>query len=63
MRPKGVVYLSLAAIFAVCSGVAAGIIHLYLSDLPQIKYLEEYRPSAVTRIYDSRGKLIGELYG
>jgi penicillin-binding protein 1A len=62
MRPKGIIFLGVAAFFAGSSGVAAGLIHLYLSDLPQIRYLEEYRPSAVTLIYDSRGRLIGELY-
>jgi penicillin-binding protein 1A len=48
--------------FAVLAGVAAGLVQLYLNDLPQLRFLEEYRPSASTRILDARGRLAGELF-
>lgn len=62
MRRGRVVFIAALSLFAVTGGVIAGLINLYLGDLPQIRYLEEYRPSESTRIYDVKGRLISELY-
>jgi penicillin-binding protein 1A len=59
MRKLLVPLLVVAALF---SGVLAGLVQLYLRDLPQIRYLEEYRPSATTVIQDIHGETVGELY-
>jgi penicillin-binding protein 1A len=49
-------------VLAVGAGSLIGLLQIYLGDLPQLRFLEEYRPSASTRILDCRGTLIGELY-
>jgi len=43
-------------------GVIVGAIFALMQDLPQIRSLETFRASAVTRIYSSDRKLLGELY-
>ncbi len=62
MRRRISILLTLAMLFALGAGVIAGLIQMYLRDLPQIKFLAEYRPSASTRLYDIQGRLISELF-
>lgn len=50
------------AVAAVVCGVAAGIFLSMIQDLPQIRSLETYAPSAITRIYSSDNVLLAELY-
>ncbi|CAB5137151.1 Multimodular transpeptidase-transglycosylase (EC (EC [Olavius algarvensis associated proteobacterium Delta 3] len=46
----------------VLCGVAVGVLLALFHDLPQIRSLESYRPSAVTRIYSSDDVLLAELF-
>src|SRR5512138_126322 len=62
MRRGSAVLLGLAALVAAVAGSLAGLVQLHLRDLPQVRFLEEYRPSASTRLLDRKGRLIGELY-
>lgn len=43
-------------------GSLAGAFFAFTRDLPQIRALEEYTPSAVTRIYSADNQLLAELY-
>ena len=33
----------------------------YAGDLPQISALDDYAPSTITRVYGSRGEVVGEF--
>ena len=46
---------------AAAGGTISGLLVVYSTDLPQIGELERYRPSTVTELYDSRGRLIGSF--
>jgi penicillin-binding protein 1A len=52
---------SLLLICAVALGVAAGLLFVYTSDLPEIHALEEYRPNVVTELYADDGQSIGSF--
>src|SRR6185312_4098980 len=41
--------------------VVVGLLIVYSTDLPQIGELEHYRPSTITELYDSRGRVIGQF--
>jgi len=43
----------------VALGVAAGLLFVYSSDLPEIRALEDYRPNVVTELYADDGQEIG----
>jgi len=47
---------------AIICGVALGAIFAMVRDLPQIRALEDFSPSAVTRIYSADPVLLAELY-
>ena len=49
-------------IFGALLGVIAGAFMALTHDLPEIRSLETYRPSAVTRIYSSDGVILSELF-
>jgi len=55
----GVVVFAILVLVAIAVGAAAGLLLVYSTDLPQVDQLEHYRPSAVTELYDSRGRVIG----
>src|SRR5271167_749734 len=40
-------------------GAAGGLLLVYSTDLPQVEELERYRPSSVTELYDTQGRVIG----
>ncbi|HEX4997404.1 MAG TPA: PBP1A family penicillin-binding protein [Terriglobia bacterium] len=42
-------------------GAAAGVLFVYNSDLPQVRSLEDYRPSVVTEVYADDGQPIGSF--
>jgi len=46
----------------VLSGMAIGALLALFHDLPQIRSLESYRPSAVTRVYSADDVLLAELF-
>ncbi len=49
-------------IFSALIGTLGGFIYWIISDLPNIKLLEEYTPLESSRVYSSDGKIIAELY-
>ena len=53
----------LVALFVVAAslGIATGVIFAYAGDLPQISALDDYTPSTITRVFGSRGEVIGEF--
>lgn len=61
MRRRAIV-LILFAFLAISAGVIAGLAFFYLSDLPKIQALEEYRPYEASRVYSKDGDLIAEFY-
>ncbi|MEJ2157327.1 MAG: PBP1A family penicillin-binding protein [Desulfobacteraceae bacterium] len=63
MRRKSAIRLVwLAALTGLLCGATAGAFLVLTRDLPQIVALEDYRPSAITRIYSTDQVLIAELY-
>jgi penicillin-binding protein 1A len=56
---KGILFIVFCAVM---SGIMVGAVLALTQDLPQIRALEAYRPSAITRIYSADKVLIGELY-
>lgn len=52
-------FFALAAM--ICGGVIGTVFYL-VQDLPQIRALESYAPSAITRIYSADHALLAELY-
>lgn len=57
---RGVVWATF--ITAVLCGITAGAFLALTRDLPQIKALESYKPSAVTRVFSADQVLLAELY-
>ena len=53
----------LIALFLIASllGIATGVIFAYVGDIPQISALDDYAPSTITRVYGSKGEVIGEF--
>lgn len=43
------------------AGVAAGLLFVYQSELPQVRELEEYRPDVITELYSDDGQVIGSF--
>ncbi len=59
-RKSGLLWV--AIITGLMCGVTAGAFLALTHDLPQIKSLENFKPSAVTRIYSTDQVLLAELY-
>ena len=57
-----IITISLLLVLGVLCGVVAGVFIALTRDLPQIQALENFKPSAVTRIYSSDKVLLSELY-
>jgi penicillin-binding protein 1A len=53
----------IAALFVLAAvlGTASGVMFAYTGDLPAIEALDDYTPSTITRVYDARGKSVGEF--
>jgi penicillin-binding protein 1A len=53
----------LIALFLIAAilGITTGVIFAYAGDLPQISALDDYAPSTITRVYGSRGEIVGEF--
>jgi penicillin-binding protein 1A len=49
----------LLVLLSAAVGAAAGLLLVYSTDLPQVEELERYRPSSVTELYDTQGRVIG----
>lgn len=56
------IFILLIAIAGIICGILAGFFLALTHDLPQISSLENFRPSAITRIYSSDRVLIAELF-
>jgi penicillin-binding protein 1A len=54
-----VVLFAILVVISAVVGAGAGLFLVYSTDLPQVEELEQYRPSAVTELYDGQGKVIG----
>ncbi|MBW2739525.1 MAG: PBP1A family penicillin-binding protein [Deltaproteobacteria bacterium] len=59
---KKYIFILLIAIAGIICGILTGFFLALTHDLPQISSLENFRPSAVTRIYSSDKVLIAELF-
>jgi len=59
-KKKITIFLTLLT--AIVCGIAGGTYFALTYDLPQIRSLESYRPSAVTRIYSADKILLAELF-
>src|SRR6188472_400815 len=57
-RSAGLIVLFLVAALL---GIATGVIFAYAGDVPQISALDDYAPSTISRVYGSRGEVIGEF--
>ena len=55
-------FLRAPVCFSVAAGIIIGSIYWMLSELPQIKALEAYKPIESSRVYSSEGELLAELY-
>jgi len=60
-RPK-IVFLLILTALAVCCGVLVGGFFGLTRDLPQIRALNDFRPSAVTRVYAGDGSQLAALF-
>jgi penicillin-binding protein 1A len=56
-------HATVIALFVVAGllGILSGVLFAYVGDLPQISALDDYAPSTITRVYASRGEVIGEF--
>jgi penicillin-binding protein 1A len=53
---------ALFVVLLVCSiliGATGGVLFIYSSDLPEVERLQDYRPNAITEVYDDDGQIIG----
>jgi len=57
-RNAGIVILFVVAAFL---GTISGVLFAFAGDLPAISALDDYAPSTITRVYASRGELVGEF--
>jgi penicillin-binding protein 1A len=59
---KGRYLLGALALLAILTGGALGAGFTYIYDFPELEYLNNYRPSIITRIYSHDGQIIARLY-
>src|SRR5688500_15637938 len=57
-KNAGIVILFVLAAFL---GTVTGVLFAFAGDLPAISALDDYAPSTITRVYASRGELVGEF--
>src|SRR5215467_2854491 len=57
----GRVVFGLMVLSSALAGTLVGLLVVYSTDMPQIGELERYRPSTVTELYDSQGRVIGSF--
>jgi hypothetical protein len=53
--------LILLFFLAALLGTVSGVLFAFAGDLPQISALDDYAPSTITRVYGSRGEVVGEF--
>src|SRR5688572_32904325 len=56
-------HAGLAALFISVAllGILSGVLFAYAGDLPLISELDDYAPSAITRVYAANGETLGEF--
>ncbi|MEW5909721.1 MAG: penicillin-binding protein 1A [Thermodesulfobacteriota bacterium] len=59
---KTLIILILLVILSAAGGVGIGAFFALTADLPQIRGLQDYKPSAVTKIFSSDSVLLAELF-
>jgi penicillin-binding protein 1A len=57
----GRMVFGLLVLASALAGTLVGLLVVYSTDMPQIGELERYRPSTVTELYDSQGRVIGSF--
>jgi penicillin-binding protein 1A len=62
LEKKFTIFLILFVLVGLVCGAAAGAFFALTRDLPQIRSLESFRPSAVTRFYSADQVLLGEIF-
>ena len=58
----GMLTMASLVVTASVGGVVGGILYSFYTELPSISRLEEFRPSLVTKVYDSQNEMIGEFF-
>jgi penicillin-binding protein 1A len=48
-------------VIAALLGTVSGVLFAFAGDLPQISALDDYAPSTITRVYGSKGEVVGEF--
>lgn len=63
MKPgRNIIFILLLLIMGVCGGALVGAFLGLTHDLPQIRALNDFKPSSVTRILADDGSLLSEMY-
>ena len=53
--------IALLFVLAALGGTLSGVVFAYIGDLPQIRQLDDYTPSTITRVHALGGEVIGEF--
>jgi len=56
------IFFALLSVFSAAAGIIIGSAYWMLSELPQIKSLETYKPMETSHVYSAEGALLAELY-
>jgi 1A family penicillin-binding protein len=62
MKGKSLIFYLFLTLTAVLIGGAAGFLMFSIWDLPEVRNLEEYRPSITSRVYSDNNKLLAEFF-
>ena len=62
MKGKSLLFYLFVILTAVLIGGAAGFLVFSIWDLPEVRTLEEYKPSITSRVYSDNNKLLAEFY-
>ncbi|HET6364421.1 MAG TPA: PBP1A family penicillin-binding protein [Nitrospirota bacterium] len=62
MKGKSLLFYLFLILTAVLIGGAAGFLMFSIWDLPEVRNLEEYRPSITSRVYSDNNKLLAEFF-
>src|SRR5687768_16676915 len=57
-RSAGIIVLFLITALL---GTASGVLFAYAGDMPKISALDDYAPSTISRVYGSKGEVVGEF--
>ncbi len=62
MKGKSLIFYLFLILATVLIGGAAGFLMFSIWDLPEVRNLEEYRPSITSRVYSDNNKLLAEFF-